>query len=389
MHRAVFALVLVAAAGVAAADAHPEADRTIVVATDAVPESLAVARHYMKVRGIPEANLCVLHTPAADTITREQYERTVRDPLWNFLLRWGGHMEVRLPDGVVRLRVAARRPKYLVPVFGMPIKIAGYEDVRTMQMSRAAAVDSELVLLPRYKHDLVGPLPNPYYGRREPFGPPLDAQMVLVSRLDGPSAEIARRLVDDAVWAEAHGLRGRAYIDTRGIREGAYVSGDQALRGAAAVLRRYGFAVEVDERPEIWPLSHPMPEAAFYLGWYAPHAAGPMTARGFRFVRGAVAYHLQSFSGADIRDPEKHWVGPLLVHGACATAGAVYEPFLNGTPRVDLLVERLLAGFSWGEAAYMAQPQVSWQMCFVGDPLYRPFAKRRAGGLDGGAGRSP
>jgi len=24
----------------------------------------------------------------------------------------------------------------------------------------------------------------------------------------------------------------------------------------------------------------------------------------------------------------------------------------------------------------MAQPLVSWQMCFIGDPLYRPFAPR-------------
>jgi uncharacterized protein (TIGR03790 family) len=102
-----------------------------------------------------------------------------------------------------------------------------------------------------------------------------------------------------------------------------------------------------------------------------------MTALDFRFRRGAVAYHLQSFSGADIRDPEKHWVGPLLVHGACATAGAVYEPFLGGTPQVDVLVARLLEGYAWGEAAWMAQPQVSWQICFIGDPLYRPFGRRR------------
>ena len=101
-----------------------------------------------------------------------------------------------------------------------------------------------------------------------------------------------------------------------------------------------------------------------------------MTARDFRFRRGAIAYHLQSFSGASIRDPKTHWVGPLLVKGACATAGAVYEPFLNGTPRLDILVQRLVQGRSWGEAAWMAQPQVSWQMCFIGDPLYRPFGRR-------------
>jgi len=369
------AVVLLVAPVVLAA--HPEAERTIVVATDTVPESLEVARHYMKARGIPERNLCILHAPDEEVIDRETYERAIRDPLQTFLRRWGGQMAVRLPDGVVRFRLQPRRAKYLVPVYGVPVKVSGYEDVKTMHMSRAAAVDSELALLPGPKHELVGGLANPLFGAASAEGPLLGERMLLVSRLDGPTADIARRLVDDAVWAEAHGLEGRAYVDTRGLTEGKYASGDETLRRAAATLRRAGFDTEMDERPEIWPLAHPMPEAAVYLGWYAHQAAGPMTASDFRFRRGAVAYHLQSFSGASIRDPTTHWVGPLLAKGACATAGAVYEPFLSGTPRLDILMQRLVQGRSWGEAAWMAQPQLSWQMCFVGDPLYRPFGNRR------------
>ena len=381
MHRLVtlavvlLAVPLLAAAGAPAA--HPEAGRTIVVATDMVPESIEVARHYMKARGIPEQNLCVLHVPGEEGIDRKTFDRTIRDPLYMFLQRWEGQMAVQLPEGIVRFRLEPRQAKYLVPVYGVPAKVSGYEDVQTMNMSRAAAVDSELALLPGYKHELVGPLANPLFGATSAEGPLVGGQMLLVSRLDGPTADIARRLVDDAVWAEANGLKGRAYVDTRGLTEGNYVAGDEAMRRAAAVLRHAGLETEVDERPEIWPLAHPMPDAAIYLGWYAEEAAGPMTARDFRFQRGAIAYHLQSFSGASIRDAKAHWVGPLLAKGACATAGAVYEPFLNGTPRVDILMQRLLQGASWGEAAYMAQPQVSWQMCFVGDPLYRPFAKRR------------
>jgi len=361
----------------AAGAAHPEAARTIVVASETVPEGLEVARHYMAARGIPRENLCVVKAPAGDAITREQFDETLWEPLLEFLARWGGRLDVALPDGTVELRLDRRRPKYLVPVYGVPVKVTGYEDVKTMYMSRAAAVDSELVLLPGHKHNLVGGLPNPYFGAAGPFGPPLDQEMVLVSRLDGPTAAIARRLVDDAVWAEANGLKGRAYIDTRGLTKGNYAGGDAALRYTARILEQVGFTTEVDERPEVLPLNHPMPDPAIYLGWYSDSAAGPMTKPDFRFNRGAVAYHLQSFSGADIRDPKAHWVGPLLVAGACVTAGAVYEPFLSGTPRIDILMDRLLRGHSWGEAAYMAQAQVSWQMCFVGDPLYRPFGRRR------------
>ncbi len=357
--------------------AHPDAARTVVVASETVPEGLDVARHYMAARGIPRQNLCVVKAPAAEAITREQFDATLWRPLLEFLAHWGGRLEVALPDGTVQLELDRRRPKYLVPVYGVPVKVTGYEDVKTMYMSRAAAVDSELALLPGRKHKLVGSLPNPYFGAAVPFGPPFDTQMILVSRLDGPTPAIARRLVDDAVWAEANGLKGRAYIDTRGLTKGNYASGDKALRHAARLLDRAGFPAEVDKRPEVFPLNHPMPDPAVYLGWYTDRAVGPMTKRDFRFNRGAVAYHLQSFSGANIRDPKAHWVGPLLVAGACVTAGAVYEPFLTGTPRVDILIDRLLRGYSWGEATYMSQAQVSWQMCFVGDPLYRPFGRRQ------------
>jgi uncharacterized protein (TIGR03790 family) len=358
--------------------AHPEAARTIVLASETVPESLQVARHYMAARGIPEENLCVVKAPADEIITRQQFDETLWKPLRAFLARWEGRLDVGLPDGTLRLQLDARRAKYLVPVYGIPIKIKEYEDVKTMYLSRAAAVDNELALLPGGGHKLVGGVPNPYFGADAPFGPPLDAMMVLVSRIDGPSAEIAKRLVDDAVWAEQNGLKGRAYVDTRGITKGGYAEGDEWLRRAAELLRRAGFETDVDAKPEVFPPAYKMPDAAVYLGWYTDSIAGPMALPDFKFKRGAIAYHLQSFTGAAIRDPIGHWVGPLLVHGACVTAGAVYEPFLTGTPHIDIMMDRLLRGYSWGEAAYMAEAQLSWQMCFIGDPLYRPFGRGRA-----------
>ena len=375
MRHWVLALAAALLAGEAMA-ASPEAARTLVLASETVPEGVAVARHYMAARGIPEENLCLIKAPAAEEITREQFDETIWRPLRTFLTRWEGRLDVALPDGVVRLQLESRRAKYLVPVYGVPIKIKGYEDVKTMYLSRAAAVDSELALLPSGEHKLVGSLANPYRQADAAFGPPLDEVMVLVSRLDGPSAEIAQRLVDDAVWAETHGgLQGRATIDTRGIVKGEYAEGDEWLNRAAEALQRAGVPTEVDVRPEVLPLNHPMPDAAVYLGWYTESAVGPMTKLDFRFNRGAIAYHLQSFTGAAIRDAKSHWVGPLLAHGACVTAGAVYEPFLAGTPNLGILMDRLLKGYSWGEAAYMAQAMLSWQMCFIGDPLYRPFGK--------------
>jgi tetratricopeptide (TPR) repeat protein len=54
----------------------------------------------------------------------------------------------------------------------------------------------------------------------------------------------------------------------------------------------------------------------------------------------------------------------------------VYEPYLGLTPNVALFLERFTIGqFTFGEAAWAAQPALSWQTTVVGDPLYRPFGK--------------
>jgi uncharacterized protein (TIGR03790 family) len=383
MRSTIFVALALGVLALPALAANPDAARTIVLASETVPEGVAVARHYMEARGIPAGNLCLVRAPADEEITRDQFNATIWQPMRDFLARWEGRMDVALPDATIHLRVQPRRAKYLVPVFGVPIKIKGYEDVKTMYLSTAAAVDSDLALLPSGDHKLVGPLQNPYFGADAAFGPPLDGVMILVSRLDGPTADIARRLVDDAVWAEQQGgLKGRAYIDAgasamldpRG--KGGYAEADVWLTRAAEILRARGIPTDLDTRPEVLPLAYPMPDPAVYLGWYTDQAVGPMVQTGFMFNRGAIAYHLQSFTGAAIRDPKSHWGGPLLLHGACCTAGAVYEPFLSGTPHLDILMDRLLKGYSWGEAVGMAEATVSWQMCFIGDPLYRPFPRK-------------
>jgi tetratricopeptide (TPR) repeat protein len=56
--------------------------------------------------------------------------------------------------------------------------------------------------------------------------------------------------------------------------------------------------------------------------------------------------------------------------------GCVNEPYLTFTPNVAAFLARWIAdGFTFGEAAWTAQPALSWQTTVVGDPLYRPFAK--------------
>jgi len=149
--------------------------------------------------------------------------------------------------------------------------------------------------------------------------------------------------------------------------------GDQWLATAAVALRQYGLPLIWDNSPSLFPADFPMDHAAFYLGWYSASVEGPMARDDFRFVQGAIAVHIHSFSAATLRDPKADWCAPLLAHGAAATIGNVYEPYLDLTPHLDIFADRLRNGFNFAESAYASVRALSWMTTFVGDPLYRPF----------------
>jgi hypothetical protein len=184
-------------------------------------------------------------------------------------------------------------------------------------------------------------------------------------------------MIDGALSAEQTGLNGFAYINLRGITSGAMAEGDQWLSAATLDLRKCGMPLVWDSSPLLFPEDYPMDHVAIYLGWYSANVQGPMARDDFRFLPGAIAVHIHSFSAATLRDPRANWCGPLLAHGAAATLGNVYEPYLDLTPHLDIFANRLRNGYNFAESAYASVPALSWMTTFVGDPLYRPF-----GGFD-------
>jgi tetratricopeptide (TPR) repeat protein len=59
--------------------------------------------------------------------------------------------------------------------------------------------------------------------------------------------------------------------------------------------------------------------------------------------------------------------------------GCVDEPGLGYTPNVIAFLARwTLDHFTYGEAAWAAQPALSWQTTVIGDPLYSPFSREPA-----------
>ena len=66
---------------------------------------------------------------------------------------------------------------------------------------------------------LAGPLPNWTYGVTNAAALNPTNGILMVARLDGPTASIAQGLVDKALQAERDGLWGRAYFDARGLTQ--------------------------------------------------------------------------------------------------------------------------------------------------------------------------
>jgi tetratricopeptide (TPR) repeat protein len=190
-------------------------------------------------------------------------------------------------------------------------------------------------------------------------------------------------MIDDSIYAETHRLAGLGVIDSRGITDvkDGYAAGDVWLRRSRDLLALDGWSVRFDDKPELIPATEPLNEVALYLGWYNADALGPWVTPPDRFARGAIAYHLHSYSATTVRSETSAWVGPLIAHGAAATMGTVYEPYLDLTPHLDIFTKRLLDGDSFAEAAYASEKGLSWMTTVVGDPLYRPFRQPLAAAL--------
>ena len=369
-----------------------EGASVVVVYNQNVPDSLAVAEHYAAKRGVPKEQLVGLDLPEAETVSRQVFTDRLEDPLKKRFRdeRWFEFDFEVIPAsrervGQVIQSIKKATVRYLAICYGVPLRIQpdadfkedGSEKIRIELRRNEAAVDSELAVLPLDPNQrrIYGPLRNPVYGATNAVSIRPEMGVLMVSRLDGPTAEIAKGLVDRAMQAEEDGLWGRAYFDLRGITTGEYKLGDDWIARAAEFSRQVGLETYVDTDGPTFPATLPMSHIGLYAGWYDTHVSGPFSLPSIDFMPGAVGYHLHSFSAQTIRSKSQHWVGPLLDRGVTATMGCVYEPYLALTPNLELFFSRLFLGFGFAEAAYASQQAVSWQTTVVGDPLYRPYAK--------------
>ena len=351
---------------------------TIVVYNKGVPESVALGKFYAQQRGIAREHLVGLDCSSNEVITRSDYDDTIADPLRKIFEKRGWWTTHEL-DG--KTSVVESSIRFVAVIKGVPLKIQSMANYPgdtpgpgPVGDRNEASVDSELAVLGAYSHQISGFIGNAYFQSFRAITDFENPVLLLVCRLDAPSAATVRQMIVDAIKTEKKGLWGRAYVDGAHNLIPGFSIADRWLSQIVGQCRKLGIPVVYDNTPEIFPDGFPVTDCALYYGWYTANLAGPFARPEFQFVPGAIAVHIHSYSADTLRDPKLDWVGPLVTKGAAASVGNVYEPYLQFTAQLDILNDRLLHGFTFAESAYMSMRVLSWMSVMVGDPLYRPYA---------------
>jgi uncharacterized protein (TIGR03790 family) len=356
---------------------------TLVLFNSNDSDSEALAKYYASKRGIPQNQVVGFPTPATEEITRADFNALIAEPLRKKMIAKGWWI-TRQAKGS-KATIIDSRIRFVAIMRGFPLKIAPDPTIPPPANSKGiptaittrneASVDGEIAALGLPGFTPASVIENPYFGR---FTPILDEavfpSLLLPSRLDAPTPSMVRAMIDDALMVEKAGLWGWAYIDGRDITSGGYTEGDNWMRHIVEMLRQRGVPTIFDNLPTTFGDNFPITDAAVYFGWYAGDINGPFARPDFRFKPGAVAVHLHSFSANTLHSTTLNWCGPLIAHGAAATLGNVYEPYLSLTAHLDLFQDRLMSGLTLAEAGWMSQRALSWMGVVIGDPLYRPYA---------------
>lgn len=388
-------------------------EEVVVVANKMAWHSTDLAKYYMEKRNIPGKNLIQLKVSSEEHINRNDYEKYIASPVKEFLKKNdpGGnifrclvilygiplriHPPELTPEEKKQLSELQKKHDSVRDLINKAEQRQNSEEMKTLREEEAeikkqinqggkafqgAAVDSELALVREDHYSLEGWLPNKYFlGYRGKEIPNMPKKVLLVSRLDGPSEKIVRRMIDDSLQTEEEGLKGKAYFDARWPDPGnkdiaGYAFYDRAIHRSARLVEKSGrMEVVLDSEEKLFQPGE-CPDAALYCGWYSLSRY----VDAFTWVKGAVGFHIASGECSTLKSKGSQvWCKVMLEKGVAATVGPVAEPYVQAFPVPDLFFGLLLEGkFTLAECYALSNPYWSWQMVLIGDPLYRPFKKK-------------
>ena len=389
-----------------------EPHEILVIANANAARSVELAEYYMGRRSIPRRNLLILRLTAKERCSREEYDGKVVPAVRQYIREQDPNRTIRC----------------LATIYGLPLKVGPpliavaektqvqalrkkqkrlQERLKTLDDKKAqktadlnndlkdikkqiavltrsdqrSSFDSELALVLAGDYTLAGWIANPHFiGFKDQKLPINRREVLLVSRLDAPTGDILKRIIDDSIKTERTGLSGTAYFDARWPRPDenpppknklGYRYYDRSIHLAAGRVRTSGrMPVKLDDKSELFQPGE-APDAALYCGWYS--LARYVDA--FKWRPGSVAYHIASAECRTLKKKDSQvWCKRMLEEGVAATVGPVNEPYLQAFPVPELFFALLLDGrLTLAEVYAFSKPFWSWQMVLIGDPLYRPF----------------
>lgn len=390
----------------------------VVLVNSTSPESIGLGSAYRKLREVPAEHIITITVDDKETISRDGYDELIAKPVRravNALYDNGKKIRCLVTTYGVPLRINAVKPVILpaadIEKYGSVLRkkrkkldelqkrrnesngIDVEEEKNIRQLKKeirnlmlmlenlrgadtVSAVDSELALVLVGDYALKGMLSNPHMliNRQKTFHHM--GTVLMVSRLDAPTPGLAEGLIHTAIEVEKAGLKGRLYLDARGMRgDDAYGRFDQDIRRTAEILRKSRMPVILDDRPELFGPGD-APFAALYCGWYSHKKY----IDAFTWTKGAVGYHIASSEAVSLHNPGRdYWVKSMIQRGVIASIGPVFEPYLYAFPAPSVFFPLLMSGnYTLAEVFAMTNPFLSWRMILIGDPLYNPFKNNPA-----------
>jgi len=332
------------------------ADNVLVVVNQASPLSQQIAEYYALRRHIPLANVCRVNIQPNEEISHDEYQSRIADPVAAFLRSHGIEEKIL----------------YIVTTAGLPLRVRGHG---VALLSEIASVDSELSLLYSdmhgHPHNTPSGIPNPFFGKiNAPFRHP-DFPIYLVTRLAGYDLSDVKGIIDRALQARNRGL---FVIDLRGSDN---TDGNKWLMQTSAQLPKQ--RVVLDQSSNVL---YNQSDVIAYASWGSNDTDRKLRHLGFHWLPGAIATEYVSTNGRTFARPPESWnLGSIFggsgqsltadyIHdGATGASGHVAEPYLQYTPRPDIVLPAYYRGRNLAESFYLSIHSLSWMNIVIGDPL--------------------